>query len=287
MDDIVKVHVHTNHPGQAIEKALTYGELNSLKIDNMRFEHHEKLVKESDYRNETLQGEMPSDTVTEESRAELGFATVCSGEGIAEVFKGLKVDAVIEGGQTMNPSTEDILAAIDTVRADHVILFPNNSNIIMTASQAAQMCTDKTVHVIPTKNICQGITAMIGYVPSFSAEENVQLMKDAMQQVRCGEVTYAIRDSRIGETCIRKGDYMGIGDGELLAVCPDKKDAAVEMIRKMAREDAEFITIYYGEGTTEEDAQEIACKVGEFLPDVDTEITYAGQAVYQFIISVE
>ena len=287
MDDIVKVHVHTNHPGQAIEKALTYGELNSLKIDNMRFEHHEKLVKESDYRNETLQGEMPSDTVTEESRAELGFAAVCSGEGIAEVFKGLKVDAVIEGGQTMNPSTEDILAAIDTVRADHVILFPNNSNIIMTASQAAQMCTDKTVHVIPTKNICQGITAMIGYVPSFSAEENVQLMKDAMQQVRCGEVTYAIRDSRIGETCIRKGDYMGIGDGELLAVCPDEKDAAVEMIRKMARENAEFITIYYGEGTTEEDAQEVACKVGEFLPDVDTEITYGGQAVYQFIISVE
>ena len=157
----------------------------------------------------------------------------------------------------------------------------------MTASQAAQMCADKTVHVIPTRNICEGITAMIGYVPSFSAEENVQLMKDAMQQVRCGEVTYAIRDSRMGETYIRKGDYMGIGDGELLAVCEDMKEAAVEMIQKMAREDAEFITIYYGEGTTEEDAQEIADKVGEILPDVDTEITYGGQAVYRFIISVE
>ena len=157
----------------------------------------------------------------------------------------------------------------------------------MTASQASQLCTDKIVHVIPTRNICQGITAMIGYVPSFSAEENVQLMQEAMQQVKCGEVTYAIRDSRIGENGIRKGDYMGIGDGELLAVCPDMKEAAIEMIRKMAGEEAEFITIYYGEGTTEEDAQEIADKVGEFLPDVDTEITYGGQAVYRFIISVE
>ena len=298
MDKIVKVHVHTNHPGQVIEEALTFGQLSSLKIDNMRIEHHEKVIREADrakYRESAADQAQPVENVSSANTAEaerkdlaeLGFVAVCSGEGLAEVFRGLKVDRIIEGGQTMNPSTEDILAAIMQVPAKSVIVLPNNGNIILAATQAAQLCTDKKIYVVPSRNICQGISAMIGYVPFVSAEENADLMTEACSMVKCGEVTYAIRDTHIGETEIRKGDYMGIGDGEILAVGQDVNRTAADMVRKLSDEFTEIITIYYGAGSGEEDADSVAEQIREFLPDADIEITFGGQNVYNFIISVE
>ncbi len=288
MDDIVKVHVHTNHPGEVIEKALTYGELTSLKIDNMRIEHHEKVIMEAD-KAMALEAESGSSEITKSAAAkkQLGFVAVSSGDGLAEIFKSLKVDYIIEGGQTMNPSTSDIINAVNSVDAESVIILPNNGNIIMAANQAKMMCEGKYVYVVPTNTICQGINAMINLVPSLDAEGNVQVMTEAAEDVKSGEVTYAIRTTDVNGMHIEKGDYMGIGDGNVLAVSEDKIQAAADMINAMSDEETEIITIYYGESSTEEEAQELADIVEESLPDADIEIAYGGQNVYDFFVSVE
>lgn len=291
MDDIVKVHVHTNHPGEVIEKALTYGELTSLKIDNMRIEHHEKVIMEAD-KAMALEAESGSSEITKSAAAKkqlkpLGFVAVSSGDGLAEIFKSLKVDYIIEGGQTMNPSTSDIINAVNSVDAESVIILPNNGNIIMAANQAKMMCEGKYVYVVPTNTICQGINAMINLVPSLDAEGNVQVMTEAAEDVKSGEVTYAIRTTDVNGMHIEKGDYMGIGDGNVLAVSEDKIQAAADMINAMSDEETEIITIYYGESSTEEEAQELADIVEESLPDADIEIAYGGQNVYDFFVSVE
>ncbi len=291
MDDIVKVHVHTNHPGEVIEKALTYGELTSLKIDNMRIEHHEKVIMEAD-KAMALEAESGSSETTKSAAAKkqlkpLGFVAVSSGDGLAEIFKSLKVDYIIEGGQTMNPSTSDIINAVNSVDAESVIILPNNGNIIMAANQAKMMCEGKYVYVVPTNTICQGINAMINLVPSLDAEGNVQVMTEAAEDVKSGEVTYAIRTTDVNGMHIEKGDYMGIGDGNVLAVSEDKIQAAADMINAMSDEETEIITIYYGESSTEEEAQELADIVEESLPDADIEIAYGGQNVYDFFVSVE
>ena len=291
MDDIVKVHVHTNHPGEVIEKALTYGELTSLKIDNMRIEHHEKVIMEADkamaLEAESRSSEISKSTAAKKQLKPLGFVAVSSGDGLAEIFKSLKVDYIIEGGQTMNPSTSDIINAVNSVDAESVIILPNNGNIIMAANQAKMMCEGKYVYVVPTNTICQGINAMINLVPSLDAEGNVQVMTEAAEDVKSGEVTYAIRTTDVNGMHIEKGDYMGIGDGNVLAVSEDKIQAAADMINAMSDEETEIITIYYGESSTEEEAQELADIVEESLPDADIEIAYGGQNVYDFFVSVE
>lgn len=291
MDTIVKVHVHTNHPGEVIEKALTYGELTSLKIDNMRIEHHEKVIMEADKalvpeNEENVSDAAESKTVKKQLKP-LGFVAVSSGDGLAEIFKSLKVDYIIEGGQTMNPSTNDIINAVNCVDAESVIILPNNGNIIMAANQAKMMCEGKYVYVVPTNTICQGINAMINLVPSLDAEGNVQIMTEAAEDVKSGEVTYAIRTTDINGMHIEKGDYMGIGDGNVLAVSENKIKAAADMVSAMSDEETEIVTIYYGESSNEEEARELADIVEEALPDADIEIAYGGQNVYDFFVSVE
>lgn len=283
MDDIVKVHVHSNHPGEIIEKALTYGSLTNLKIDNMRFEHHEKVIREADRR----QAEEKKKKAPAQIRKEVGFVAVCSGDGLAQIFKGMSVDEVIEGGQTMNPSTEDILAAVDRVAADHVFVLPNNKNIIMAANQAASLCKDKDVIVIPTKTVCQGINAVINYVPALSIEDNTEQLTGAAEEIRTAEITYAIRDTEIDGAKISKDDYMGIEEGRILAVGRELQEVAVQTVKAMLDEDSELITVYYGADVSEEDAEEIASLLEPDLEDADIEVTYGGQPVYSYIISVE
>ena len=291
MDDIVKVHVHTNHPGEVIEKALTYGELTSLKIDNMRIEHHEKVIMEADKvlasDTEKKKSEAAAGKTAKKQLKPLGFVAVSSGDGLAEIFKSLKVDYIIEGGQTMNPSTNDIINAVNCVDAESVIILPNNGNIIMAANQAKMMCEGKYVYVVPTNTICQGINAMVNLVPSLDAEGNVQIMTEAAEDVKSGEVTYAIRTTDDNGMHIEKGDYMGIGDGNVLSVSKNKIMAAVNMINAMSDEETEIVTIYYGESSNEEEARELADIVEEALPDADIEIAYGGQNVYDFFVSVE
>ena len=291
MDDIVKVHVHTNHPGEVIEKALTYGELTSLKIDNMRIEHHEKVIMEADKAlasdTEKKKSEAAASKTAKKQLKPLGFVAVSSGDGLAEIFKSLKVDYIIEGGQTMNPSTNDIINAVNCVDAESVIILPNNGNIIMAANQAKMMCEGKYVYVVPTNTICQGINAMVNLVPSLDAEGNVQIMTEAAEDVKSGEVTYAIRTTDVNGMHIEKGDYMGIGDGNVLSVSENKIMAAVNMINAMSDEETEIVTIYYGESSNEEEARELADIVEEALPDADIEIAYGGQNVYDFFVSVE
>lgn len=291
MEDIVKVHVHTNHPGEVIEKALTYGELTSLKIDNMRIEHHEKVIMEADKAlasdTEKKKSEAAANKTAKKQLKPLGFVAVSSGDGLAEIFKSLKVDYIIEGGQTMNPSTNDIINAVNCVDAESVIILPNNGNIIMAANQAKMMCEGKYVYVVPTNTICQGINAMVNLVPSLDAEGNVQIMTEAAEDVKSGEVTYAIRTTDVNGMHIEKGDYMGIGDGNVLSVSENKIMAAVNMINAMSDEETEIVTIYYGESSNEEEARELADIVEEALPDADIEIAYGGQNVYDFFVSVE
>lgn len=295
MDDIVKVHVHTNHPGEAIEKALTYGSLTNLKIDNMRYEHNEKVIKENDraLANAERSQKAPEEKteVTEKFlaglRKEAGFVAVCAGEGLAQIFKGMSVDEVIEGGQTMNPSTEDIIAAVDKVNADNVFVLPNNKNILLAARQAAALYEDKNVIVIPTTTVCQGINAVINYIPALSIEDNTTQLTEAAKEIRTAEITYSIRDTEIDGTVIRKGDYMGIGDGALLATGPDLKEVAVRTAKAMMDEDSELVTVYFGEDADEAQAQEIAEEIEADFADADFEVTYGGQPVYYYIISVE
>ena len=278
-DDVVKVHVHTNDPGLAIQKALKYGALSNMKIDNMRLEHHEKVVK-------MAQKEQQEAAAPAEKKA-AAFIAVSVGEGINAILKDLGVDYIIEGGQTMNPSTEDVLNAIEKVNAETVYVLPNNKNIILAANQAKYMTEDKKIVVIPTKTIAQGITAVINYVPDLSPEENEVAMTEAIETVRTGEVTYAVRDTVIDDHEIHQGDYMGIGDAGILAVGQAIETVTKDMIDSMMDEDMELISIYYGQETKEEDAAALRDKVAEKYPACDVELQYGGQPIYYYIVSAE
>ena len=281
-DDIVKIHVHTNDPGLAIQKALTFGSLTRMKIDNMREEHNEKVIRDA----EKLAKEQKMEA-KEEPRKEDGFISVSAGEGLSEIFKGLGVDYVIEGGQTMNPSTEDILEAINKVNADNIFIFPNNGNIILAAEQAKTLTKDKNIVVIPSKNIPQGISAIINFVAGASPEENAEAMTSGMEFVKSGQVTYAVRDTVIDGKEIKQDDIMGLSDKTIEAVGADVKETTVELIKKLMDEDSELITLYYGEGMTEEDATAIAEIIEQYDEEVEVEVHYGGQPIYYYFISVE
>lgn len=282
-DDIVKVHVHTNDPGLAIQKALTYGSLTKMKIDNMREEHQEKLIKDA----EKLAEQQKQQELKQAPRKEAGFITVSIGEGMNEIFKGLGVDRIIEGGQTMNPSTEDVLNAIAQVNADTIYVLPNNKNIILAAEQAKKLTKDKNIVVIPSKTVPQGITAIINYMPERSVEENTARMTEEMGKVKTGQITYAVRDTIIDEKEIKQNDIMGIGDSGIISVGTDLFKTTVDMVSNLIDDDTEIISIYYGQEVTENDAAAIADKIEELYPDVDVEVNMGGQPIYYYIISVE
>ena len=285
-DEIVKVHVHTNQPGEAFTRALTYGSLSRMKIDNMREEHHERLIKNAEKMAEKQKQE-EAEAKKNEPKKKYGFIAVSVGEGLDEIFKGLNVDYIISGGQTMNPSTEDILNAVNEVNAENIFVLPNNKNIILAANQAESLVEDKNLIVIPSKTIPQGISAMIGFVDDCSPEENKEAMIDSMSYVKTGEVTYAVRDTVIDDKDIREGNIMGIGDEGMLAVGEDIVATTVDMIKEMQDEDSEIVSIYFGEGITKEDADVLASKITEELPDLEVEVYPGGQPVYYYIVSVE
>ena len=279
-DDVVKVHVHTNDPGLAIQRALKYGPLSNMKIDNMRLEHQEKLFKEANKAD-------ISRTASAEPPKDFGFIAVSVGDGINEIFKSLGVDYIIEGGQTMNPSTADILDAVAKVNAKTVFVLPNNKNIILAANQAAELTTEKDLLVIPTKTIPQGITAVINFVPDLSADENEENMLREIGNVKTGQVTYAVRDTVIDDREIRKGDFMGIGDKGMLAVGASMEDVARETVANMVDEDSELISIYYGSDVSEEDAEHFRGLVEEQFPSCDVELQFGGQPIYYYVMSIE
>lgn len=282
-EDVVKVHVHTNDPGLAIQKALKYGALSNMKIDNMRLEHQEKLFKMSKQEEKAAEEEedLPG------PKKDVGFIAVSVGEGIAGIFKGLGVDYIIEGGQTMNPSTEDMLNAIDKVNADTIYILPNNKNIILAANQAQSLVKDKKIVVIPTKTVPQGITAVINYVPGLSVEENEETMLAEMQAVATGQVTYAVRDTNIDGQEIRQGDFMGLGDHGILSVGTAISSVAMSMVQAMMSEEKELISVYYGEEISKEDAEMLQGQIAEKYPACDVELQYGGQPIYYYIISAE
>ena len=282
-DEIVKVHVHTNHPGQAIEKALTFGALSRMKIDNMREEHQEKLIKDA----EKLAKEQEEKEAAAQPSKEVGFISVSVGNGMTEIFKELGVDYLIEGGQTMNPSTEDMLNAIARVNAKTIYIFPNNKNIILAANQARDLTEDKEIVVVPTKTIPQGITAMISYVPEKNSAENTEAMLQAIERVKTGQVTYAVRDTRIDDKEIHEGDIMGIGDHGILAVGKDRLEVTKETVAEMVDDESEVISIYYGADTEKAEAEELAAAIEEEYPDCDVELNAGGQPIYYYVISVE
>ena len=285
-DEIVKTHVHTNDPGLAIQKALTHGSLSKIKIDNMREEHQEKLIKDAEKLAAQQKAE-EEEAKADEPRKDMGFISVSIGEGMNEIFKGLGVDYIIEGGQTMNPSTEDMLSAIDHVNADHIFILPNNKNIIMAANQAATLVEDKDIIVLPTKTIPQGIVAMVNYIPDYSPEENKETMLAEIGNVKTGQVTYAVRDTEIDGKTIKQDDYMGIGDSSILSVGQDLKATTLEMVDAMVDEDSAIVSIYYGTDASEEAAEEIGAVIEEKYPDVEVEINAGGQPIYYYVISVE
>ena len=282
-DEIVKVHVHTNHPGLAFEKALTFGALSRMKIDNMREEHQEKLIKDA----QKLAREQEKQEEAAQPPKEVGFISVSVGKGMTEIFKELGVDYLIEGGQTMNPSTEDMLNAIAKVNAKTIYIFPNNKNIILAANQARDLTEDKEIVVVPTKTIPQGITAMISYVPEKNSVENTENMLQAISQVKTGQITYAVRDTRIDDKEIHEGDIMGIGDSGILAVGKDRLEVTKETIAAMMDDDSEVVSIYYGADTDQAEAEELASAVEELYPDCDVEVNAGGQPIYYYVISVE
>ena len=288
-DDIVKVHVHTNDPGLAIQRALTYGSLSKMKIDNMRLEHEEKLIKDASRiaKEQEQERKTKSEEKKEEPRKEMGFISVSIGEGVGEIFKGLGVDYLIEGGQTMNPSTEDMLEAIDKVHADNIFILPNNKNIILAANQASFLTSDKKVIVIPTKTIPQGITAMVNYIPEETPKQNEVRMQAEIQNVKTGQVTYAVRDTKIDDKEIHLGDIMGIGDDGILAVGKEIPDTALQMMEELVDDASEIIGIYYGEEVSEEDAQALGDQIAEKYPDTEVEVHYGVQPIYYYVISVE
>lgn len=281
-DEVVKVHVHTNDPGLAIQKALTFGSLSKMKIDNMREEHQERLVKDA----EKIAAQQEEEKKNE-PRKDYGFVAISVGEGLDEIFRGLGVDYIISGGQTMNPSTEDILDAVDKINADTIFVLPNNKNIILAAQQAESLVEDKKLVVIPSKTVPQGIAAMIGFVQESSVEENKESMIENMSYIKTGQSTYAVRDTVIDDKEIREGNIMGIGDDGILSVGEDIADTTVDMIREMVDEESEIVSLYYGSDVTEDDANELAKKVEEALPDVEVEVYPGGQPIYYYIASVE
>lgn len=288
-DEIVKVHVHTNHPGQAFEKALTYGALSRMKIDNMREEHQEKLIKDAEKlaREQEEQEKKEAAAKAAKEHKKYGFISVSVGEGLSTLFKELNVDYIIEGGQTMNPSTEDMLNAIDHVNADHIFIFPNNKNIVLAANQAASLVEDKDIIVIPTKTIPQGISAMINFIPEQSPEENKDNMLEAIAAVKTGQVTYAVRDTIIDDKEIKEGDYMGIGDSSILSVGADREDVTKDMVAQMIDEESSFICIYYGEEVLPEAVNALQKYFEETYPDCEVEVQFGGQPIYYYVISVE
>lgn len=289
-DEIVKTHVHTNDPGLAIQEALTHGSLSKIKIDNMREEHQERLIKDAQKlaaQQAEAKTAQKQELSKEQEHKDIGFIAVSVGEGLSEVFRGLGADHMIEGGQTMNPSTEDILNAIAQVPADHIFVLPNNKNIILAANQAAALSEEKQVHVIPTKTIPQGITALINFIPEQSAEENESRMLEEIKNVKTGQVTYAVRDTVIDDKEIRQDDYMGIGDKTILAVGKELEQVTLEMAESMIDDDAAIVSIYYGEEVKEDDATAIAEKIMAGHDDLEVEVQYGGQPIYYYLISVE
>ena len=281
-DDIVKIHVHTNDPGLAIQKALTYGQLSRMKIDNMREEHQERLIKDA----EKLAAQQ-AEAKKAEPRKEVGFIAVSIGEGMNEIFRELGADYIIEGGQTMNPSTDDMLTAIDEVNADHIFIFPNNKNIILAANQAQSLTKDKDIIVIPTKTVPQGITAIINYMPEADVDTNIDAMKEAIENVKTGQVTYAVRDTHIDDKEIHEGDIMGIGDSGILAVGQSVEETTKEMLAQLVDEDTELISLYYGQDVQEESAENFAQEIEDLYPDVDVDVHSGGQPIYYYVLSVE
>ncbi|MEZ3508498.1 MAG: DAK2 domain-containing protein [Lachnospiraceae bacterium] len=282
-EDVVKVHVHTNDPGLAIQKALKYGALSNMKIDNMRLEHQEKLFMMSQKEEKVEEtAEQPP-----QPKKDVGFIAVSVGDGINEIFKGLGVDHIIEGGQTMNPSTEDMLNAIDQVNADTIFILPNNKNIILAANQAQSLVRDKKIVVIPTKTVPQGITAVINYVPDLSVEENEAAMIEKIANVSTGQVTYAVRDTSIDGKDIKQGDFMGIGDKGILSVGIAISEVTMQMIDEMMSAERELISIYYGSEIQEEDAESLRAQVESKYPECDIELQYGGQPIYYYIVSAE
>lgn len=281
-DDIVKVHVHTNDPGLAIQKALTYGSLTSMKIDNMREEHQEKVIRDAQKVDESA-----SAPKKEEPRKENGFIAVAAGDGLADIFRDLGVDYVIEGGQTMNPSTDDVLSAIEQVNAENIFVLPNNGNIILAANQAKNLTEDKEVYVVPSKNIPQGIAAMISFVSGRSAAENAESMEEEMQLIKSGQVTYAVRDTNMDGKDIKQGDFMGLTDKTIVSVGSDLQGTAKELIESLLDEDSELVSLYYGSDATKEQAEQLAEDIENTHEDVEVEVQYGGQPVYSYFISVE
>ena len=282
-DDIVKIHVHTNDPGLAIQKALTYGQLSRMKIDNMREEHQEKLIKDA----EKAAAQQASEKKKKEPRKPVGFIAVSIGEGMNEIFRELGADYIIEGGQTMNPSTDDMLSAIDEVNADHIFILPNNKNIILAANQAQSLTDDKDIIVIPTKTVPQGITAIISYMPEADVDTNIEALEEAIKNVKTGQVTYAVRDTHIDDKEIHEGDIMGIGDRGILAVGQSVEETTKEMLAQLVDEESELISLYFGQDVLEEDAENFAQEVEELYPDVDVDVHMGGQPIYYYVLSVE
>ena len=290
-DDIIKVHVHTNHPGLAFEKGLTYGSLSRMKIDNMREEHHERLIQNAS--NVAQTPETPAETKKEEApasnepRKPYGFIAVSIGKGLGEIFKGIGADYLIEGGQTMNPSTEDMLNAIEKVNADVIYILPNNKNIILAANQAKELTEDKDIIVIPTKTVPQGITAIINFSPENDADWNEETMLEEIKNVKSGQVTYAVRDTKIDDKEIHQGDIMGIGDAGILSVGQSVEQTTKEMLSQLVDDDTELISLYYGQDVLEEDAERFAGEIEEIYPDVDVDFHCGGQPIYYYVLSVE
>ena len=285
-DDIVKIHVHTNDPGLAIQKALTYGQLSRMKIDNMREEHQEKLIRDAE-KVAAQQAEAAELKKKKEPRKPVGFIAVSIGDGMNEIFRELGVDYIIEGGQTMNPSTDDMLTAIDEVNADHIFILPNNKNIILAANQAQTLTKDKDIIVIPTKTVPQGITAVISYMPEADVDTNLEAMQDAVKNVKTGQVTYAVRDTKIDDKVIHEGDIMGIGDQGILSVGQSVEDTTKDMLAQLVDEDSELISLYYGQDIQAEDAEKFTQALEDIYPDIDIDVHMGGQPIYYYVLSVE
>ena len=291
---MVKVHVHTNDPGLAIQRALTFGQLSRMKIDNMREEHQEKLIKDAEKlaaseaaKEAELKAERQEAKKSGEPRKPMGFIAVSIGEGMNEIFKELGVDHIIEGGQTMNPSTEDMLNAIDQVNADCVFILPNNKNIVLAANQAKALVEDKEIVVVPTKTVPQGITAVINFMPDADVRENEEAMLEGIRNVKSGQVTYAVRDTHIDDKEIHEGDIMGIGDAGIQAVGRSVEETTKELLSQLVDEDSELISLYYGEEVKEEDAERFIAEIGELYPDVAVAAHYGGQPIYYYVLAVE
>ncbi|MCH5264368.1 MAG: DAK2 domain-containing protein [Lachnospiraceae bacterium] len=287
-EDLVKVHVHTNDPGLAIQKALTYGSLTRMKIDNMREEHNERVIRDAEKKaaeQKEAEGQ-PEQEMPMEHR-ENGFISVSVGDGLNDIFRDLGVDYVIEGGQTMNPSTEDILEATRHINADNVFILPNNSNIILAAEQAKELIQDKNIVVIPSKNIPQGIAAMVNYTEGLELDENIEAMAEALSTVRSGQVTYAVRDTAVDGKEIKAGDIMGLSDKTIETVGTDVVETTIDLLKKMMDEESELVSIYYGEEGNQEDAEKIAEAVQQMDSEVEVEIQYGGQPIYYYFVSVE